>query len=189
MNSFLALVRSINERFKPRAAGKIRLQKRPAVSGGWRCYRFKWRGSPAYPLPQLTNKVIIIMAGDHGVVAEGVSAYPQAVTAQMVSNFLHGGAAVNVLARQAGGAHRCRWAGVSTELPILRRICSLKTFAVALKIWFMARPAMTRDQALAAMKIGVDVVEAELDRGLDILPLGEMGIGNTTAAAAIATVR
>ncbi|MEZ4556469.1 MAG: nicotinate-nucleotide--dimethylbenzimidazole phosphoribosyltransferase, partial [Caldilineaceae bacterium] len=92
-------------------------------------------GTPAYTL---RHKVITVMAGDHGVVDAGVSAFPQAVTGQMVANFVEGGA------------------------------------------------AMTRAQALRALDNGAAVVEAECARGLDILGTGEMGIGNTTAATAIA---
>jgi nicotinate-nucleotide--dimethylbenzimidazole phosphoribosyltransferase len=143
-------------------------------------------------LPATTHKLVLVAAADHGVVAEGVSAYPQAVTAQMVANFLRGGAAISVLARQAGARIVVVDVGVASDLQALTGIQStagLLIRKVCPGTANMARgPAMTVEQALAAMRVGVEVVEAELDRGLDILALGEMGIGNTTAAAAIATV-
>ncbi|HEX4143603.1 MAG TPA: nicotinate-nucleotide--dimethylbenzimidazole phosphoribosyltransferase [Pirellulales bacterium] len=143
-------------------------------------------GITGRPLPQLTHKVIVTMAGDHGVVAEGVSAYPQAVTAQMVQNFLRGGAAINVLARQAGARVVVTDVGVATDLPASPNLIAKKVRRGTANI--AHGPAMTSDEALAAIRVGVEVIEAELDRGLDILALGEMGIGNTTAAAAIAVV-
>jgi nicotinate-nucleotide--dimethylbenzimidazole phosphoribosyltransferase len=134
--------------------------------------------------PQLRHKVILVMAADHGVAAERVSAYPQAVTAQMVGNFLRGGAAVNVLARQANARVVVVDIGVAADLPdhpqLIRRKVAYGTRNLA------REPAMTPDQTLEALRVGADTVEAEAARGLDVLVLGEMGIANTTSAAAIA---
>jgi nicotinate-nucleotide--dimethylbenzimidazole phosphoribosyltransferase len=136
------------------------------------------------PVPRIEHKVVVTMAGDHGVVAEGVSAYPQSVTAQMVGNFLNGGAAVNVLARLADVRVVVVDMGIAGSLPeragLVRRSQAPGTANMAIG------PAMTREQALAAIRAGVEIVEREFDRGLDIVALGEMGIGNTTAAAALA---
>lgn len=133
--------------------------------------------------PRLSRKAVIVVAGDHGVSAEGVSAYPSEVTGQMVRNFAQGGAAINVLARRAGarvvvvdvGVHE----SLPPELPILHRKVAAGTSNLALG------PAMTRTQTLQAIGVGLDVVGAEFARGIDVICLGEMGIGNTTAASAI----
>ena len=141
-------------------------------------------GITGNPRPHLRHKVIVTMAGDHGVVAEGVSAYPQEVTAQMVFNFLRGGAAINVLARHVGARVVVVDMGVAAELGCHERLVDKK---VAPGTGNIARgPAMTREQAEQAVLAGAEVVEAELEKGLDILGVGEMGIGNTTPSAAVA---
>lgn len=141
-------------------------------------------GITGNPRPRLRHKVIVTMAGDHGVVAEGVSAYPQEVTAQMVFNFLRGGAAINVLARHVGARVVVVDMGVAAELGCHERLVDKK---VAPGTGNIARgPAMTREQAEQAVLAGAEVVEAELEKGLDILGVGEMGIGNTTPSAAVA---
>ena len=133
--------------------------------------------------PRLAHKAILLLAGDHGVTAEGISAYPSAVTAQMVRNFAAGGAAINVLARRAGARVVVVDVGVAADLPPDLRILQRK---VAYGSANLARgPAMTDTQALAAITVGLEVVDLELSRGLDVVCLGEMGIGNTTAASAI----
>jgi nicotinate-nucleotide--dimethylbenzimidazole phosphoribosyltransferase len=136
------------------------------------------------PLPTINDKVIVTMAGDHGVVEEGVSAYPQEVTPQMVLNFLGGGAAINVLARHVGARVVVVDMGVKGDLPAHKDLLDKK---VARGTANIARgPAMTREQAVQAVTAGIEVVEAEIARGLDIVGMGEMGIGNTTPSAAIA---
>jgi nicotinate-nucleotide--dimethylbenzimidazole phosphoribosyltransferase len=141
-------------------------------------------GITGNPRPQLQHKVILTMAGDHGVVAEGVSAYPQEVTPQMVANFLHGGAAINVLARHVGARVVVVDLGVAAELESHAGLVDKK---VARGTANIARgPAMSREQAVQALLAGAEVVAAEIARGLDILGTGDMGIGNTTPSAAIA---
>jgi nicotinate-nucleotide--dimethylbenzimidazole phosphoribosyltransferase len=133
--------------------------------------------------PYLAHKLVIVVAGDHGVTVEGVSAYPSEVTGQMVRTFARGGAAINVLARRAGARVVVVDVGVAEalppELPIVHRKVAPGTANMALG------PAMTRAQALQAIGVGLDMVGAEAPRGLDVICLGEMGIGNTTAASAI----
>jgi nicotinate-nucleotide--dimethylbenzimidazole phosphoribosyltransferase len=133
--------------------------------------------------PRLDRKTVIVMAGDHGVTVEGVSAYPPAVTAQMVLNFARGGAAINVLARRAGARVVVVDVGVAEDLPpepgIVHRKVAFGTANLAVG------RAMTVDQALAAINVGLDVLAEEASRGLDVVCLGEMGIGNTTAASAL----
>jgi len=133
-------------------------------------------------VPQVERRAIIIMVGDHGVTAEGVSAYPAAVTPQMVYNFLAGGAAINAVARHVGAHVVVVDVGVAAELSHPQ----LQARKVAFGTANMTRgPAMTREQALAAIAVGLDVVAAEIAEGVDLLGTGEMGIGNTTAASAI----
>jgi len=134
-------------------------------------------------MPELTEKVILTMAADHGVAAEGVSLYPQAVTGQMVYNFLKGGAAINVLARVINARVVIVDMGVIGGFPPTDNlVCKMIDFGTA----DMAQgPAMTQAQAMDSLQAGVDIVEKELAAGMDIMGTGEMGIGNTTAASAI----
>lgn len=134
--------------------------------------------------PAIKDKVIITMAGDHGVVAEGVSAYPQEVTPQMVLNFLTGGAAINVLARHINARVVVVDIGVASDIPASKALVVKK---IAYGTANIARgPAMTRDQATESILSGAEIVEAEIVRGLDIVGTGDMGIGNTTPSAAVA---
>jgi len=134
--------------------------------------------------PQTQDKVVVTMAGDHGVTAEGVSAYPSAVTAQMVDNFLAEGAAINILARQAGARMVIVDMGVAADFPHHKRLIDHK---IAAGTGNIARgPAMSSEQARRAVQAGIKVLESELERGLDLLATGDMGIGNTTPSAAIA---
>jgi nicotinate-nucleotide--dimethylbenzimidazole phosphoribosyltransferase len=136
-------------------------------------------------IPAIKDKVIITMAGDHGVVEEGVSAYPQEVTPQMVLNFLQGGAAINVLARHVGARMTIVDMGVAADLNPHPLLVS-KKIACGTANMTKGR-AMTREQAGQAILTGVEVVEAEIAKGLDIVGTGDMGIGNTTPSAAIAS--
>ena len=137
------------------------------------------RGGP----PSVGCPVIFTFAGDHGVVAEGVSAYPQSVTAQMVANFLRGGAAVNVLARDAGA--RLVVADFGLALPPPRSTALVDCRLGAGTANMCRGPAMTRDQAIASVEAGARLAEDAIAEGADLLGTGEMGIGNSTAAAAI----
>ena len=133
--------------------------------------------------PQARRCVIFTLAADHGVVAEGVSAYPQVVTAQMVENFLKGGAAVNVLARHVGAPVVVADLGVAASLPVHPGLVSRK---IGPGTRNMAQgPAMTREEALAAIEAGIGLVYTERRNGLDVIGTGDMGIGNTTAASAV----
>jgi nicotinate-nucleotide--dimethylbenzimidazole phosphoribosyltransferase len=140
--------------------------------------------------PQLKNKVIFTMAADHGVVVEGVSAYPKEVTPQMVYNFIRGGAAINVLARHVGSRVVVVDMGVAEK--IKNQKSKIKNF-IDKKINYGTRnmakePAMTRDEAIRSIEAGIEVFEEELKNGTDIIGIGDMGIGNTTPSAAIASV-
>lgn len=134
--------------------------------------------------PRTADKVIFTLAGDHGVVAEGVSAFPQSVTAQMVANFLRGGAAINVLARHVGARVVIADLGVAGDIP--GDLTELRRVRVANGTANMAQgPAMTETQMWQAVCVGADLVDAEAPHGLDLAATGEMGIGNTTPATAI----
>lgn len=160
------------------------LTKPPGSLGRLEALSIQLAGITGQPLPTIEHKVIITMVGDHGVVAEGVSAYPQEVTPQMVLNFLHGGAAINVLARHIGARVVVVDMGVAADIESHADLIIKK---IAPGTQNIARgPAMTREQAERAVLAGVEVVEAEIAKGLDIVGTGDMGIGNTTPSAAIA---
>jgi len=138
------------------------------------------------PMPELQTKWVVVFAADHGVVAEGVSAYPQDVTYQMVYNFLRGGAGINVLARQARARVEVEDIGVNHDFAEVQDLIARK---VAYGSRNMAHePAMSRDEALKALLVGVERAEAATAAGVDVIAAGDMGIGNTTPASALASV-
>lgn len=137
-------------------------------------------------MPMVENKMVVVMAGDHGVVEEGVSAAPQSVTPQMVYNFLNGGAGINVLARCAGAQVKVVDVGVADKTLQHPNLISRKVRPGTAN---MAKgPAMSREEALQALRIGVEIAEREVDQGINLLATGEMGIGNTTPSSAILAV-
>lgn len=133
--------------------------------------------------PRVSSKAVVVFAADHGVTAEGVSAYPQDVTAQMVLNFLNGSAAINVLARQAGADVRVVDIGVVSDLPIFP---NLKVRKIRPGTANIARgPAMLREEAKLALEVGIEMA-AECHRdGCNLVATGDMGIGNTTPSSAL----
>jgi nicotinate-nucleotide--dimethylbenzimidazole phosphoribosyltransferase len=133
-------------------------------------------------VPPRLEPAVVVVAGDHGFAVEGVSAYPQEVTAQMVANFAGGGAAINVLAREAGARIVVVDAGVAApfDLPGVRSIRFGPGTANAAE-----GAAMSRDQAIAAIGAGIDLAGELAGDGVGILCVGEMGIGNTTSASAL----
>jgi nicotinate-nucleotide--dimethylbenzimidazole phosphoribosyltransferase len=137
-------------------------------------------------MPDLPKAAIYTFAADHGIVQEGVSAYPAEVTAQMVLNFLRGGAGVNVLARHAGAEVRVVDIGVTSELPALPHLIQRKIAPGTRN--FLREPAMTREQALRALEAGATLATDAAREGIGLLGTGDMGIGNTTASAAITAV-
>ena len=132
--------------------------------------------------PSVQVKKILTFAGDHGVVAEGVSAVPAEVTPQMVYNFLAGGAGVNVLAEQVGAEVRVIDVGVAVPLE-QEGLISRKVKAGTDNI--RQGPAMSEAEALAAIGVGVEVARQAISDGAQLLGTGEMGIGNTTPSAAL----
>jgi len=133
--------------------------------------------------PPLERAVVFTLAADHGVAAEGVSAYPADVTAQMVANFLHGGAAINVLAREVGAKVVVADLGVKTEIEHADGLVAVKVRRGTASI--TQGPAMTAEEAMRAVDVGRELVRGQLAVGMDVAITGDMGIGNTTASAAI----
>ncbi|MDT0121515.1 nicotinate-nucleotide--dimethylbenzimidazole phosphoribosyltransferase [Paenibacillus sp. RRE4] len=158
------------------------LTKPPGSLGKLEELVIRLAGMTGQARPCFDRRAVIVMAADHGVVAEGISAFPAEVTPQMVMNFLAGGAAVNVLARHARAEVICVDIGVNADLDhanLLSRNIRKGTANMA------QGAAMTRDEAIQAILVGVDVVTAEVAKGTGLFVTGEMGIGNTTASAAV----
>lgn len=163
---------------------QLRLTKPPGSLGRLEEIANRIAAIQASLSPRVERPRIVVFAADHGVCAEGVNAYPQAVTAQMVANYLRGGAAISVLARAAGTELAIVDAGVAHEIPethgLIRRPVAPGTRN------FCQGPAMTREQAEASLSLGIEMAERAAADGCTLLGFGEMGIGNTTSAAALA---
>jgi nicotinate-nucleotide--dimethylbenzimidazole phosphoribosyltransferase len=164
-------------------ARQHRLTKPPGSLGRLEELSIRIAGIQRRPRPDVTRKAVFVMAADHGVVAQGVTAYPQAVTAQMVANFAAGGAAINVLARYTGARVLVVDMGVACDITRCDGLISKKVAYGTRDL--SCGPAMSRDQARCAVEAGIEVLESELERGLDLVAAGDMGIGNTTASAAV----
>ncbi len=134
--------------------------------------------SPSLPL----KKVVYVFAGDHGVVEEGVSAYPQEVTRQMILNFLNGGAGINVIARQVGAEVYVVDVGVAGEVEDPRLI---RKKIVSGTRNLLREPAMTREEAEKTLSVGMELAKEAREKGYQLLIPGDMGIGNTTPSAAV----
>ena len=135
------------------------------------------------PLPEKIKTAMVLMCGDHGIAKYGVSAYPQEVTLQMINGYMRETAGANVMARHAGTDIFVVDAGTVFDLSHLPKVRPCKV------AWgtedFTQGPAMTREQAEAAIKVGIDIANECIDKGYNILETGEMGIGNTTSTSAI----
>lgn len=173
-----------DERFRAEIAARLDRKTKPPRSLGrledLACALGAIQGSAT---PQLRRKAVVVLAGDHGVAAGGVSAYPQEVTVQMLLNFANGGAAICVLGRQAGADvvivdMGCRVAPKPHPKILDRRIGPGTRD-------FTRGPAMSRDDARRAVEAGIGIALNLADEGVSVMGLGEMGIGNTTAASAM----
>ena len=169
-----------------RAAAEARLEqltKPPRSLGRLERLAVQLAGITGELDPPLAHPVVFVCAADHGVTAEGVSAFPSAVTAQMVANFAAGGAAINVLARQAGVRVVVADIGVAASLDAIPGIVHAK---VRPGTGNLARElAMTPEECRAAVDAGRLLVRRAVSEGLDCVCTGDMGIGNTTAASAV----
>ncbi|MGE5530021.1 MAG: nicotinate-nucleotide--dimethylbenzimidazole phosphoribosyltransferase [Patescibacteria group bacterium] len=162
------------------------LTKPPGSLGMLEEIAIRLAGITGQPRPEYGGGVVIVMAGDHGVVAEGVAAYPPEVTVQMLGNFVRGGAAINVLARQAGARVVLVDMGVAGEVP-WPEVIGRKIRPGAGNI--AQGPAMSREEAMRAVEAGIEVASSQIGEakggGFTVLATGEMGIGNTTPSSAI----
>jgi len=139
--------------------------------------------------PSVRRKTVVTMAGDHGVVAEGVSAFPQEVTPQMIANFVAGGAAINVLAELAGAQVLVVDMGVAADLSDYVKDGRILSRKLGYGTQNMSQgPAMTREQAIQGLEAGINLAGDLVREGVEILATGDMGIGNTTSSSAILAV-
>ena len=159
------------------------LTKPPGSLGRLESLAVQLAGIRGFDRALLGPAAVLVCAADHGVVAAGVSAYPAEVTPQMVLNFLAGGAAINVLARQVGARVVVLDAGVAADLPAHPSLLSCKVRRGTGNI--VESPAMSRAEAQAAVEAGIEAAWALHDDGVEALAVGDMGIGNTTAASAV----
>ncbi len=160
------------------------LTKPPGSLGRLENLSVQVAGITGQAIPMIQEKVVIVMAGDHGVVKEGVSAYPSEVTPQMVINMLNGGAAINVLSKHFGLRVVLVDMGVAAKLEPHPELISKKVRQGTSNM--AVGPAMSREEAIQTILNGASVVDTEIEKGLDVLATGDMGIGNTTPSAAIA---
>jgi nicotinate-nucleotide--dimethylbenzimidazole phosphoribosyltransferase len=136
--------------------------------------------------PMVPRGAVFTFAADHGVTVEGVSAYPSAVTPQMVLNFLRGGAGVNVLARHVGIEVRVVDIGVAFDFERAPGLIHKKVMPGTRNL--LVEPAMSPTQAEQAIQVGIDLANEAVHQGIGLIGTGEMGIGNTTASSAITAV-
>jgi nicotinate-nucleotide--dimethylbenzimidazole phosphoribosyltransferase len=138
--------------------------------------------------PPVKRKTIVVMAGDHGVVDEGVSRYPAEVTAQMVKGFARGGAAINILAKQSGAEVVVVDMGVAADLSELVEQGAILSKKIGFGTKNIARgPAMSRGEAIRSVEAGIEIA-CEIGNSVDVFGMGEMGIGNTTPSSALVAV-
>lgn len=185
LNDAIAAIKSPDKVMHERAIERLANQARPAGSLGLlEPLSARLASIKGCMDVRLEKKVIVTCAGDHGVVAEGVSLFPQEVTAQMVYNFVNGGASISVLARHANATVRVADLGVNADfdpsLPIFHKKVAKGTRN------FAKEPAMSREQAVESIEAGIAIVDVLVrEEKLDMLGTGDMGIGNTTPSSAI----
>lgn len=183
LQAVLDRIQPVSEQKLSELQARIDRQAKPIGSLG-RLEEFARRYVAITGREEVRGKRIYTFAGDHGVVAEGVSAFPQAVTPQMVFNFVDGGASINALARHAGAEVLVVDMGVATDFEDLSGLVKRKIAKGTAN--FTAGPAMSREQALQALATGVEMAQQAKADDIDLVGTGDMGIGNTTPSAAIA---
>lgn len=165
------------------AARQPTLTKPPGSLGRLEDVAIRLAGMFGTERPAIGGKAVIVAAADHGVVAQGVTGYPQAVTARMVMNFLAGGAAISVMARLGGVQQVVVDAGVAADLP---GHPDLRTLRIGRGTADISRgPAMSKDQAVRCLEAGADLAAEVAAAGADLIATGDMGIGNTTSSSAV----
>jgi nicotinate-nucleotide--dimethylbenzimidazole phosphoribosyltransferase len=200
LDDIAARIDSLDEAAMAAASARLdRLTKPPGSLGRLEALATQLAGISGRDVPGVERPMVVVFAADHGVTAQRVSAYPSDVTAQMVANFVRGGAAINVLAALAGAGVVVVDVGVGGPIPGLGDLptpgmddvatpagARLVTARVASGTRDMtSEPAMTRAEAVAAIDVGRRVAGELIADGADLLAVGEMGIGNTTAASAL----
>ena len=183
----LPTIPNINEEIRIQAAERqIQLTKPTGSMGRLEELSIDIAGMTGVIAPELKKRSVFLMAADHGIAREGVSPYPTEVTPQMVMNFLNHGAAINVLTKQSRSDVVIVDIGVNYDFPDLPGLIRRKVAKGTADM--LHKEAMTIDQAEEAIQIGMDVLNQAADNGLQMSATGEMGIGNTTSAAAITAV-
>ncbi len=168
-------------------ARHLTLTKPPGSLGRLEQVSVRLAGIYGTERPAVRGSAVIVAAADHGVVAQGVTGYPQAVTAQMVRNFLAGGAAVSVMARLLGVRQVVVDAGIAADA--LPDHPDLRSVRAGRGTGDISRgPAMSREQAQRCLQAGMGLAAEAADAGADLIATGDMGIGNTTAASAVTAV-
>ena len=177
-------IRAINPEYQRRAQQRLDSLTKPLGSLGQleavAAQYVAWREEEA---PKIARKAVYVFAGDHGITEEGVSAYPREVTPQMVYNFLSGGAAINVLARYVDSDIVVVDVGVDHDFNGAPGLAHCKVRRGTRN--FAREPAMTEEELNAALQVGIDLACEANEQGRTLIALGEMGIGNTSAATAI----
>jgi len=189
INSILANITSVNGKFGEQAQDRLDNLTKPQGSLG-RLEEFAKQlvAITVNPMPSLDKKAVFTFAGDHGVADEGVSAFPKEVTPQMVLNFIAGGAGINVLARHAGAEIVVVDIGVDYDFGNIKDIFFKSRKVVSGTRNMRRGPAMTRDEALKCIDVGIELANEYAEKGYRIFGTGDMGIANTTPSSAIAAV-
>jgi nicotinate-nucleotide--dimethylbenzimidazole phosphoribosyltransferase len=187
LHSAIARVRHVDPAWRDRADARLDRLTKPQHSLG----RLEWIAARLCAIqetlaPRASPRRIVVFAADHGVTAEGVSAYPSAVTAQMVGNFLRGGAAINALAAATAAEVWVVDVGVAGGIDETGSSASFISRRVRPGTRNMAQgPAMSHEDLTSAVDVGLEIADAAARDGVAVLACGDMGIGNTTAASAM----
>lgn len=189
LNAILSNITSVNGKFIEQAQKRLDSLTKPQGSLG-RLEEFAKQvvSITEASMPVLDKKVVFTFAGDHGVADEGVSAFPKAVTPQMVLNFIAGGAGINVLARHAGAEIVVVDIGVDYDFTGISNSAFISRKIVSGTRNMRKESAMTRDEALKCIDVGIDLANEYAKKGYKIFGTGDMGIANTTPSSAIAAV-
>ena len=184
LSKFISSIPSLDTTAMQKAEKRQTLLTKPAKSlGRLEEIAIQVAGITGQEIPSLGKKRVVLCAADHRVTVEGVSAYPSAVTPMMVLNFLKGGAAINALARQVGAEIQVIDVGVSSDLPKSPKLISAKIRKGTRN--FKVEPAMTPGECEKAVRLGIRLADQAKKDKVKWVVLGEMGIGNTTSAAAL----